>query len=523
MITPQTLGWENHPAKSDTTWRPHPNNSPQQAAYASPAFELLYGGAAGGGKSDLLLGLARTQHCSALLLRRTYTDLERSLIERSLQFYGSRDAYNASKHYWRIEGRRIEFGHMEHVGTPMSPGDEANYAGAPYDLIGFDQLEQFPQYAYEFMLSRARTTRRGQRVRIVSSANPVGEGVEWIIQRWGAWLDDKHPHPAQPGEIRYYKRDAAGREVETLADDPNAMSRTFIPAGLKDNPYLGDDYRRTLNLLPEPLRSALLNGNWQALIVDDAYQVVPRAWVKAAQARWKPDGRPTYRDEAGVVRQVPLSAMGIDVARGGDDKSVCAERYRNWIGELVKYPGTATKTGPQIIAKVIRRLEEIGEASAIGQTIHYRDDDLTVDQVKSGVPVLIDVIGVGASVYDTARTHGLNARAINWAEGSKRRDRSGKLGFINKRAEHWWTFREWLDPGNHVRADGTALPDEDKPVLPPDPELLADLCAPRWVMQSNGIKIESKEEIKKRLNRSPDCGDAVVIVNADESNLQLWL
>src|SRR5689334_5602199 len=215
-------------------------------------------------------------HGRSLLLRRSFPDLERSLSSDLLEFYGTRTNYNASKHIWEIEGRRIEFGHMERVGTPQLPGDEVRYASAPYDLVGFDQLEQFPQYGYEFMLSRVRSA-AGRRVRVVATANPVGEHIDWIMRRWRAWLIDK---TAYPGELLYYKRNEAGEDVQTDAGDPDGVSRTYIPAGLQDNPYLGDDYRKTLNALPEPLRSALLLGDWQASLTDDAYQVIPRAWVR---------------------------------------------------------------------------------------------------------------------------------------------------------------------------------------------------------------------------------------------------
>jgi hypothetical protein len=260
--------------------------------------------------SDLLLGLARTRHRRSLLLRRTFPDLERSLISRSMEFFGPPNYYNGSKHVWTVGKVRCEFGHMDNVGSPQVPGDEASYASAPYDLIAFDQLEQFPQYAYEFMISRARSAVPGQRVQIVASANPIGENIDWLIRRWAPWLDESHPNPAKSGELRYYKRNPDGLEVETTEDDPDALSRTFIAAGLKDNPYLGDDYRRTLNLLPEPLRSALLNGDWKASITDDAYQVIPRSWVKLAQQRWQPQP------------PGPITALGVDVARGGMDQTV---------------------------------------------------------------------------------------------------------------------------------------------------------------------------------------------------------
>lgn len=450
-------------------WFPHPNNDPQIEAFFSPAFELLYGGSAGGGKSDLILGLARTMHRRSLLLRREFPELERSLISRSLEFYGDKKSYNASKHVWQVDNRRVEFGHMENVGTPQVPGDESSYASAPYDFIGFDQLEQFPQYAYEFMLSRARSADPKQRVRIVASANPVGENIQWIMNRWRAWLIEDR---AKAGELLYYKRDAEGNDVQTTADDPDAVSRTFIPAGLKDNPYLGDDYRRTLNAMPEPLRSALLDGDWNASLVDDAYQVIPRAWVREAMARWTPEPPDSERLKPLVV--------GGDVARGGDDKTVNAPRRGNWFAKLEKHSGRSTPDGQSVVA-------------------------LWAILLRNGGTVNADVIGIGASAFDLSKGK-FHVVPVNFSEGSDATDKSGTLKFVNKRAEVYWGFREALDPesGKNI-------------MLPPDPELEADLCTPRWIPQSNGIKIESKEDIKKRLGRSPDCADAVVLAWADLS------
>ena len=461
-------------------WIPDTRNRPQCTAFESEAFEVLYGGSAGGGKSDLLLGIARTEHRRSLLLRREFPDLERSLISRSLEFYGDRKFYNSSKHVWNIDGKRIEFGHMERIGTPQEPGDEQSYASAPYDLIAFDQLEQFTEYGYIFMVSRARSADGdGQRVRIVSSANWVGENLDWIIKRWGAWLDPGHHNPAKPGELRWYYR-LKGDEEEREAPDNTPIwdapandwviprSRTFIPAGLNDNPYLGDDYKASLQLLPEPLRSALLYGDLHATMTDDAYQVIPRAWVKAAMARWTPEPPESERDKPLVV--------GGDIARGGDDKTVNAPRRGSWFDRLQKHPGRTTPDGQSVVA---------------------------LWQVLGG-QINADVIGIGASAFDIARERGMHVIGINFAEKSQATDKSGRLRFINKRAECYWSFREALDP-----AGGENI------ALPPDNELEADLCAPRWSMQTNGIKIEAKGDIKKRIGRSPDCADAVVLARAN--------
>ena len=458
----------------DLVWLPHPGNKPQIQAYFSDAFETLYGGAAGGGKSDLGLGLSRTMHRRSILLRRTFPDLERSLISRSMEFFGDNKFYNSSKHVWNIDGRRIEFGHMERIGTPTRPGDEAQYASAPYDLIFWDQLEQFPEYAYTFMFSRARSA-DGRRVRIVSSANPAGEFVDWIMIRWAPWLDPGNSNPARPGELRWYYR-LKGDDREQVAPDGQPIwdekgqefvfprSRTYIPAGLADNPFLGDDYRAALQLMPEPLRSALKDGDWQASLTDDAYQVIPRAWVKAAMARWTaepPEGEATKPQ-----------VVGGDVARGGEDQTVNAPRRGVWFGRLQKHPGRTTPDGQSV--------------AALWQVL--------------GGSINADVIGVGASAFDIARERQVDVKGVNFSAKSRRTDKSGRLKFVNKRAECYWLFREALDPSSGLDI-----------MLPPDPELEMDLCAARWSMQSNGIKIEAKEDIKKRIGRSPDCADAVVL------------
>ena len=457
---------------SSPVWKPDPRNEPQCVAYESKAFEILYGGSAGGGKTDLILGKARTQYTKSLILRRTYPDLERGVIQRSLEFFGDRKHYNQSRHVWEIDNRRIEFGHLEHVGTPTQPKDEVQYAGPRYGLISFDQLEQIPQYGYEFLMSRCT----GQ---VISTANPVGEFVDWIIQRWSAWLDETHTNPAKPGELRWYKRDADGVDVETTEDDPDALSRTFIPAGLKDNPYLGDDYRRVLALLPEPLRSALLNGDWAASITDDAYQVIPRSWVKQAQARWTQE--PPKHSNGQIL---PIRRAGVDVARGGKDKTVFVFKRGRWFSKLIKHPGIITPDGAKVAA-------------------------LYIEACKGDKPTQtnIDVIGVGSSAFDHLK-HKFTCVPVNFGAGADEgdgtdvTDKSGTLIMANVRAWAWWGMREALDPDSGNRL-----------ALPPDPELLGDLCAPRWKPKGDKIFIESKDDVIKRLGRSPDCGDAIVLAN----------
>jgi hypothetical protein len=138
-------------------------------------------------------------------------------------------------------------------------------------------------------------------------------------------------------------------------------------------------------------------------------------------------------------------------------------------------PGSQTPDGPSVAVLVYRE---------------HRD----------GAAVNIDVIGVGSSAYDHCRA--VPANPINNAESCDLRDRTGKYRLVNVRTASYWLFREALDPTR-----GANL------MLPPDPELKADLTAPKWTVTAAGIQIEPKEKVIGRLHRSPDCGDAVVLAH----------
>lgn len=450
----------------------HPLPGPQTLAYYCEADELYYGGAAGGGKSDLLIGLAATRHQRSIIFRRESEQLQ-DLIERSREVIGAHGAFNANTRTWRLRrhvgGRaaQIFFGGVQHV------TDVAKFQGRPHDLKAFDELPNFLESQYRFLIGWTRTTIPGLRCRKVGAGNPpTNADGEWVIRRWGAWLDRQHPHPARPGELRWYAM-VDGEEIECADGAPFAhdaetiqpQSRTFIPAKLADNPLLlATGYGATLQALPEPLRSQMLMGDFWAGQEDDPWQTIPTAWVVAAQARWVADGGTG-----------PLTSVGVDVARGGKDQTVLARRYGAWFAPLEKHAGKSTPDGQSVAALVKLALLEGGYAT-------------------------VDGIGVGASVYD--QLHQQEARVssfIGSASADGRKDRTNTLRFTNRRSWAYWALREALDP---VRGDGIALP--------PDRELLADLTAPRWMMRVNGVQVESKDDLMARLGRSPDCGDAVV-------------
>lgn len=449
--------------------------TPQQQAYDSPADILFFGGAAGGSKTDLLIGLALTAHQHSIIYRRESKQLV-AIEQRVQEIVRSRKGYNSQDGIWRLPwaDRVLEFGHCQHL------GDERAYQGRPHDLKAFDEITHFLKAQFQFLCGWLRSTIPGQRQRVVAAGNPPtsSEG-DWVIEYWAPWLDELHPRPAKFGELRWFAmidgRDLEvedGRTFPHKGEEIQPKSRTFIPSRIEDNPYLlRTGYRATLQAMPEPLRSQMLKGDFGAGRDDDPWQVIPTAWVNAAQERWNIRPKP----------RLPMSQMGVDVARGGAAETVLARRHDYWYDELLCFPGSATPNGPVTASLVTANLR--GRAHAA-----------------------IDVVGPGGEVYGHLDALGVAVAYLDGAKPSLERTREKTLGFYNKRAEWWWRMRESLDPDSG----------EDV-CLPPDPAIRADLCSVRWETRgTRGIKVEDKAEVIKRIGRSPDKGDAVVYANAHE-------
>ncbi len=459
---------------------PHPSNKPQMTAYCSEADVIYFGGQAGGGKSDLILGLGVTDHKKSIIFRREYKQL-RELIDRSEEILeGTSARYSQTLARWKnIPGRRIlEFGAVQHE------KDVQNYKGRPHDFVGFDEIPDFSESQFRYLMAWCRTTNPKQRTRVVCTGNPPStpEG-RWVIRYWAPWLRRNHSNPAMPGELRWFAV-LAGRDVEVEDSSPfeyegdtiYPRSRTFIPAGIRDNPYFdGTGYLSQLQGLPEPLRSQLLKGDFFIEEEPQILQVIPTDWIRKAQARWRADD---FRAD------LDLTAVGIDPSRGGADQTVLSPRVGTYFHPLITYEGREVRDGPACAALVTAELGEYFE----------------------GV-LLIDVIGIGASVYDILNTSSdYVVVPVNFAASSAAVDRSGQLEMRNVRAEAYWNFREALDP---EKGDNIALP--------PDEELVEDLAAPLWKRTTTGILIQDKEKIRARLGRSPGKGDAVVISYLDSS------
>lgn len=233
-------------------WAPQPRQAALMARFED---EALYGGAAGGGKSDCALAEALRQvhipYYRGLILRKTFPQLT-ELMDRSTELYtrACRGAkLNESKHVWTFpSGAKIYFGSMQYT------KDRTNYQGKRYDFIDFDELTQFLWDEYSYMFSRNRPNGPGTRCYIRAQANPGGVGHGWVKERFitagkpmeTIWERVKIRHPDGHEESRW-------------------KSRIFVPSSVFDNKILlqnDPDYLTRLAAMPERERNALLYGDW---------------------------------------------------------------------------------------------------------------------------------------------------------------------------------------------------------------------------------------------------------------------
>ena len=220
-----------------------PNEGPQKDFLAAPEKDVLYGGAAGGGKSFAML-IDPLRYCHnpvhrALILRRSMPEL-RELIDKSRELYPK--AFKGAKFkevekLWNFpSGAKIEFGFLER------DSDVYRYQGQAYSWIGFDEITHLPtEFGWNYLASRLRTTDPNLKTYLRCTANPGGVGAQWVKKRY-----------VLPSESNKAFRGHDG------------LTRKFIPARLQDNPYLAEDgeYERMLNSLPAVQRKQLLEGNW---------------------------------------------------------------------------------------------------------------------------------------------------------------------------------------------------------------------------------------------------------------------
>lgn len=239
-------------------------------------FEGLFGGAAGGGKTETLLmlpvskrakdGKALYEHprFKALFLRRTFPELDNEVIPRSRDFYphfGFNSYQDQKKRWTHPSGAIIQFGHCEHE------TDVAKYDTSEYNMILWDEATSFTPHQYEYVsFSRCRTSSKELPAYIRAGTNPGNVGHTYFRDRFVA--------PAKEGNVVL-------RETRKVNGVPQTLLRIFIPSKVSDNPYLlaaNPDYINVLNRLPEADRAAKADGDWWAFSgqVFDEFRKEPR-------------------------------------------------------------------------------------------------------------------------------------------------------------------------------------------------------------------------------------------------------
>ncbi len=218
----------------------------QQAFIDSQAFETLFGGAAGGGKSygqlvDGLLYALKYPKSKQIIFRSTFADLEKSLIRTSMNLYPLSIAnYNDSKHTWKFKnGSIIDFGYIQYE------KDVYQYQSAEYDVIRFDELTHFTEFMYTYLISRCRGANPYPKG-IKSSTNPGGIGHNWVKERF---IDIGAPNVVHTCKL----------------ETGETTTRIFVPSLVQDNKFMLEydpDYIKRLDALPEKERKALKYGNW---------------------------------------------------------------------------------------------------------------------------------------------------------------------------------------------------------------------------------------------------------------------
>lgn len=469
-----------------------PNIGPQLDAYESTADQLLYGGQAGGGKTDILVGKATQRHRRSLILRRLNAEVQ-GLIDRTADILGTEEGYSGKHQRWYLpDGRLIMFGAVQH------PGDERKFKGEPKDFIGVDEASEFPESVIDYVIQWLRTTDAGQQTQLCLATNPPDSATgAWLVNWFGPWVDPDHPmYPQADGKLLYFERvSKQGERAEfRWSEEPfeidigggkktRALSRTFIRSKLSDNPDLdATDYAARLASAPEELRARYERGEFVSEPVDDEYQVFPTLWVLAAQNRWKDQSRM----RAGPPENTAMTALGVDIAVS-IDRTVLSPRYGSWFGEQIVVPGKETSTGDKAAALIIR---------------HLRD----------GAQVNLDLGGGwGSSTYEFIKNNDLcSILGVVPGSGSMAKSACGRFKFRNKRAEMHWRLREALDPLSGFNI-----------ALPPDPELREELCVVHWTPGPGGmITVQEKSEIKDILRRSPDKSDSIILAWASGNHRQ---
>jgi len=345
---------------TNVVWSPQPK---QRDFMARDEYEVLFGGSAGGGKSEALIIEALRQvdipHYKGLIIRKTYPELA-ELIDKSLIYYSQaypKARYNASTHTWHFpSGAKIIFGSMQHT------IDRIKYQGQAYDFIAFDELTHFTWDEYSYLFSRNRPNGPGTDVYIRATANPGNIGHGWVKERF---ITPAPPMTPIEEEVSWITPE--GKKESRI------QKRVFVPSSVFDNPILLQNdpaYVQRLASMPEAERNALLYGDWDSFEgqvflewknLPEHYQ--DRKWTHVIDNLQSiPESWKIYRGfDFGYAR--PFAVIWIAIDHDGR-----MYHFREYYGSDGT-PNKGVKKEPQEIAKDIHEIEHT-DPRLKGRTIY---------------------------------------------------------------------------------------------------------------------------------------------------------
>lgn len=505
---------------SSPAWEPQPTNEPQKAAFECTADEIGYGGAKGGGKSQLGTGLAMMRHHYTNCFRKNYEEHSAMLEIIRVDFPpGLKDnppVYRTpTPRKRKLKARTIRFCHLE-----RGDKDLRKYQGKRVDLLWIDEAVHFTRHQVEMLAADIGKLRPqeadadGIKPQMLLTFNPPLDMVGlWVIDFFAPWVDENHPMYPQPyGKILYCckidEKDYFFESPEPLTHHPvtgaafdkplELKSRTFFKANLFDNEAYRDDkaFLARLQSMGEVERRALLDGEMSASLVDQAGQICRRKPWEIAEKRWP--------EKHEIWKHIPPIVVSIDVAKGGGDMFVCMPFWKK--GHAGNPHATEGKN-----------------VSLIDQQVKFVEDYL--GEIHT-TPLLTALIvdnqgGFGAGFIEAWRKKypeahvvefmgGASAGINNIFGGSMETPKigeisgmplmSGSVAFDNKIGAAWFRAGEMLEHPlfeisvpRHLRLKKEALT--------------------RVVKERSGarVSIESKDDLSKRLTHSPDFADAWVM------------
>lgn len=292
----------------DEEWIAQPKQelATQKAAVAD---EVLYGGAAGGGKSEWLLHYVLEQMLNhpfnrGAIFRRVFPSLERTLIPRSKQMYPKHGGvYNAVKHTWTFPNLSVlEMASLQHSDSVLE------HQGTEYGIVAFEEMTEFEETQVEYLIGRLRAPGPGIRPHLIGTTNPGGRGHRWVKRRWVKPKDGDYATSLPPLPYQVWN-------PKPTQHQPKPGSRVFIPATLEDNPILearDPGYRNRLRALAGnnvALAKAMENGDWDAI---DAVEGALWSQIYLDAGRIS---KARFKHEVTVVRRV----IAVDPSDGNED------------------------------------------------------------------------------------------------------------------------------------------------------------------------------------------------------------